>query len=209
MTRSEFFQQLEKGLSRLPREEVEGALSYYVEYFDDAGPEAEERVLKELGDPSKIAQHILAESMVRSIVARPEPAEEKTREKAKEKKSSKGISAVWTVILAVFAAPIALPVAIAIAALALALVLVAAALVLSFFVLALGLLLGGVFGFFVGCASLTAHVLTGLCGIGLGLALAGLGLLLFLPAVWLARTLFTWIAQSIGRRVFVKKGEAL
>ena len=201
VTRLEFFMRLREGLSRLPAEEVENAVRYYTEYFDDAGPESEGRVLQELGDPMKIAQQIIAESMVRDIVSAPPP---KAEQPPKEAKPKSGLSAVWTVILAVFAAPIALPLAIAIAAVAFALVVVAAALVLSFFAVSIGLMVGGVFGFFVGCATLGVHVPTGLCAIGAGIALAGVGLLLFLPVLWFAKATFTGIARLIGRHVFRK-----
>lgn len=202
VTRLDFFMRLREGLAKLPPDEVENAVRYYTEYFDDAGPDEEQRVLRELGDPMKIAQTIVAESMVRDIVAvplKPQPEPEK-------KKPKSGISAVWTVVLAVFAAPIAFPLAIAIAAVAFALVITVAALLFAFFAVCIALMVGGLFGFFVGCVTLTVHVPTGLCAIGAGIAIAGVGLLLFLPVLWLTRTSFTGIARLIGRNVFSKKG---
>lgn len=202
VTRLDFFMRLRQGLSSLPPDEVENAVRYYTEYFDDAGPENEQSVLQELGDPAKIAQKILAENMVRDIVAAPP----KAQPGPDERKPKRGLSAVWTVVLAVFAAPIALPLAIGIAALAFALVVTVAALLLAFYAVCISLVVGGLFGFFIGCATLTVHLPTGLCAIGAGMALTGIGLLLFLPVLWLTRVSFTGIARLIGRHVFQKKG---
>ena len=50
MNRNEYMKELEQALKRLPKAEREEALSYYNEYFDDAGPEREAGVMEELGD---------------------------------------------------------------------------------------------------------------------------------------------------------------
>lgn len=55
MNREEYMAALEKHLRKLPRDERENALVYYNEYFDDAGPENEDRVIGELGSPTKLA----------------------------------------------------------------------------------------------------------------------------------------------------------
>ncbi len=202
MTRLDFFMRLREGLHRLPPEEIENAVRYYVEYFDEAGPENEQRVLEELGDPMKIAQQITAEYMVRAIEPyRPAPDEQGPEATGPQPPRKSGLSAVWIAILAVFASPIALPVAIAIAAVAFALVVVVACVFLSFFGVSVGMMAGGVFGMVVGILCLGAHVPTGICAIGSGMVVSGVGLLLFLPTVWLTRATFSGIARLISRRV--------
>ena len=47
MSREEFMKQLETLLSDVPEEEKREALEYYRGYFEDAGEENEERILKE------------------------------------------------------------------------------------------------------------------------------------------------------------------
>jgi uncharacterized membrane protein len=39
-------------------------MDYYNEYFDDAGPENEQKVIEELGSPAQIAARIKADSAV-------------------------------------------------------------------------------------------------------------------------------------------------
>ena len=60
MNRQQFLDQLAAELSSLAPEERDEAMKFYVEYLDEAGPEKEEEVLKELGSPQKVAAIIRA-----------------------------------------------------------------------------------------------------------------------------------------------------
>jgi uncharacterized membrane protein len=62
MNRSEFMAGLRKLLVSIPEDEREEALQYYEGYFEDAGPENEGNVIKELGSPEKVASIIWADS---------------------------------------------------------------------------------------------------------------------------------------------------
>ena len=53
MNRKKFIDILKEELSKLPDEEIDAAIEYYEEYFDEAGAENEEEVLSELGSPKK------------------------------------------------------------------------------------------------------------------------------------------------------------
>lgn len=59
MTKNEFLKDLRQRLSALPSDEQEAAVSYYEEYFDEAGPEREEEILRQLGSAEKLASEIL------------------------------------------------------------------------------------------------------------------------------------------------------
>ncbi|HWT73523.1 MAG TPA: DUF1700 domain-containing protein [Mobilitalea sp.] len=61
MTRLEFMKELESLLPDIPLEEREEALQYYNGYFDDAGEDHEDEIIKELGSPSKVASIIKAD----------------------------------------------------------------------------------------------------------------------------------------------------
>lgn len=58
MNKNEFLDQLSLLLSDISYDEREEALNYYKEYIEDAGPENENTVLKELGSPNDIANQI-------------------------------------------------------------------------------------------------------------------------------------------------------
>ena len=60
MNKQEFLRKLEQSL-RIKVEEKNEVMRYYTEYFEEAGPENEQAVLKELGDPRVLAEKLNAE----------------------------------------------------------------------------------------------------------------------------------------------------
>ncbi len=61
MSRDEFMRELEYLLSDIPDEEKADAIGYYEDYFEEAGPENEEAVIRELGSPERTAAIIRAD----------------------------------------------------------------------------------------------------------------------------------------------------
>ena len=61
MDRAQFMEQLERLLSDISEAERQEALAYYNSYFDEAGPEKEASVIRELGSPGKVAAIIKAD----------------------------------------------------------------------------------------------------------------------------------------------------
>ena len=59
MNKQAYLAQLKELLAPLPEQERQDALNYYEEYFDAAGPEAEDATAAELGDPAEAARKIL------------------------------------------------------------------------------------------------------------------------------------------------------
>ena len=64
MTRKEYMEQLRKYLKRLPKEDYDNAIEYFSEYFDEAGPENEQQVMEELGQPKEAARELLLHLLV-------------------------------------------------------------------------------------------------------------------------------------------------
>jgi uncharacterized membrane protein len=60
MNRQEFMKRLEELLTDISTEEKEEALAYYTGYFEDAGEENEEKIIKELESPEQLAASIKA-----------------------------------------------------------------------------------------------------------------------------------------------------
>lgn len=61
MNRKDFMMRLEQLLMDIPQEERIEALAYYNGYFEDAGEENEEKIIKELESPEKVALIIRAD----------------------------------------------------------------------------------------------------------------------------------------------------
>lgn len=60
MNRTEYLKQLDKYLKRLPAADYQNAMEYFTEYFDEAGPQGEEQVIRELGTPKEAASELLS-----------------------------------------------------------------------------------------------------------------------------------------------------
>ncbi len=58
MSRQTFMRELETLLQDIPEHDRLDAVAYYNDYFDEAGEENEERILRELGSPKKVADSI-------------------------------------------------------------------------------------------------------------------------------------------------------
>lgn len=116
MNRQEFMKQLEELLIGISEEEKEEAIAYYTSYFDDAGEENEESVIKELESPQKVAATIKAD-LQRTVpegeyteTGYQSEAEEKqgmtTKVKSNTQKKNDSLLIALTVVLAVVLAPI-------------------------------------------------------------------------------------------------------
>lgn len=72
MTKNEFLSELRSCLKGLPKDECDAAVSYYEEFFDEAGEENVQDVIIQLGTPKALAESILAEQSFSSEEA-PKP----------------------------------------------------------------------------------------------------------------------------------------
>ncbi|MDD6067022.1 MAG: DUF1700 domain-containing protein [Firmicutes bacterium] len=191
MNKEKYLAELSKKLRRLPRQEYMSAMAYYREYFEDAGPEMEEQVIKDLGTPSEVANEIIRNR-----------AYKKVNEPVRSVK--KGFSVLWMVILGIFAVPIAFPLALALLAILGSAVVVVCCVWLCGFFLAFAAIAGGIVLAVCGAMVTSAHPATGVANMGLGILIVGLGILVLLCALgagklllFLLRKLFSWI---LGRR---------
>ncbi len=67
MNKEQFLKELEDLLQDIDATEREEALNYYRDYFEDAGSEHEQEIIKELESPKKVAQTI-KEGLVLKII---------------------------------------------------------------------------------------------------------------------------------------------
>ncbi len=179
MTRSEWMSDLRERLSHLPQEEREAALSYYEEYFDEAGADREQAVMNELGSPAAVASRILADHAVKA--ARQAPNSPR-----------KGLSALWFVLLAVFAAPLALPAFFGLLGIVIAVI----ASIFAIGVAAVALMVGGIGLFFGGIVGLFTTPASALVLFGAAFLLWGLVKIIFSiigAVVSLLGSLIAWL----------------
>lgn len=186
MNRTEYMRSLEHGLRRLPKEDYDRAISYFEEYFEEAGPENEMQAIEDLGTPALAADQIIRDFAV-------ENASKPT------KNVKRSFSAVWIGILAVFAAPIALPIAVAIAAVGLSFVVVIVSLIFAVFCAALAFAASSIPAIMIGIWFLFSSPINGIATIGAGLIGAGMGIWVIFGCIALCKWFLNVMTKLFGK----------
>ena len=70
MNRIEYMTKLASLLQDIPEVERRDAMKYYNDYFDEAGEENEEQVIREFGAPEEVAENIKARRKIQRMVSR-------------------------------------------------------------------------------------------------------------------------------------------
>lgn len=194
MSREEYLRALSRELRRLPKDEYEKAMDYYVEYFEDAGPEKEQEIIKDLGTPKDVAAQIIMDAAME-------------RMDKPQKSVKKGLSTVWIIILAVCAAPIALPIGIALLASVGCVVAAAAAVLIGALIAVAGAFAAGIVAAVCGIVLLFSHPASGMVGIGMGMLVVGFSIL----GAFLLCVVFKWLIKGIRalfRRIMRRRKKA-
>ena len=222
MNRKEFLRKLQLELYKLPRHEIDDAIAYYNEYFEEAGPDQEQAVIKDLGTPSKIATQIKADYAVRQLESMESNRARRAGGNAgysnagdsnagstnynpdannyKNEKAPGKLSAAWWVVIGIvggiFAAPIAIPVAFALAAVLISLFIVVVVLLIVGLITAIILIVLSIVAVIVGLTLLATSAPLALLVIGLGLMGIALMALLTVGIVALSNIFFRFIARK-------------
>ena len=180
MNREEYMRRLTHRLRRLPKEDFDKAVSYFTEYFEEAGPENERQAIVDLGEPE-----LAADQIVRDF------------EPVKDVKG--GISAVWVGILAVFAAPIGLPLALALGAMGFSLVLMILLCLLAMILLSFGVIAAAGPCVIVSVFLLFSSFADGVATLGAGLIAMGIGICLVMGSIAFGKYILRAITCLLGR----------
>ncbi|WP_232733262.1 DUF1700 domain-containing protein [Lysinibacillus xylanilyticus] len=186
MNRASFLKKLRGKLQRLPAHEIDAALAYYEEYFDEAGEENEQRVIQQLGSPSHVASQIMADYALKDL-------------EATSTSTKKNMSAIWLIILAIISAPLSLPLLVV----AIALIFSFGAVIFSFIIAIiatiLGIFFGGIVALISGFFILAQDWATALLFMGVGFIVTGLGILLFPIVARLIKTIVVVCVEALGK----------
>ena len=193
MTRTEYIAKLTKYLRRLPQKDYEEALEYFMEYFEEAGPENEAQVIAELGTPKEAAHEVITRLLDEKIIEDKSSLRNKT-------------TILWIAILAVLASPVALPILLFFLAILMTLLMIIFAVIVTALALTFALLISGVYTFFTSFSLLSVSLASTLFGVGLGLLMFGGALLLLFASfeicklfVKLTTLLIKWLIKK-GRK---------
>ena len=191
MTRTEYIAKLTKYLRKLPQQDYEEAIEYFMEYFEEAGPENEARVIAELGTPKEAAHEVISRLLEEKIV--------------EDKSSLRNKTAIlWIAILAVLTSPVALPILLFFLAMIMTLLMIIFAVIVTALALTFALLISGIYTFFTSFSLLSVSLASTLFGGGLGLLMFGGALLLLLISFEICKLIVKLITLLI--KWLIKKG---
>ena len=191
MTKTEYIAKLTKYLRKLPQQDYEEAIEYFMEYFEEAGPENEARVIAELGTPKEAAHEVISRLLEEKIVEDKISLRNKT-------------TILWIAILAVLASPVALPILLFFLAMIVTLLMIIFAVIVTALALTFALLISGVYTFFTSFSLLSVSLASTLFGGGLGLLMFGGALLLLLISFEICKLIVKLITLLI--KWLIKKG---
>ena len=191
MTRTEYIAKLTKYLRKLPQKDYEEALEYFMEYFEEAGPENEAQVIAELGTPKEAAHEVISRLLDEKIIEDKSSLRNKT-------------TILWIAILAVLASPVALPILLFFLAMIMTLLMIIFAVIVTALALTFTLLISGVYTFFTSFSLLSVSLASTLFGGGLGLMMLGGALLLLLISFEICKLIVKLITLLI--KWLIKKG---
>ena len=191
MTRTEYIAKLTKYLRKLPQKDYEEALEYFMEYFEEAGPENEAQVIAELGTPKEAAHEVISRLLDEKIIEDKSSLRNKT-------------TILWIAILAVLASPVALPILLFFLAMIMTLLMIIFAVIVTALALTFTLLISGVYTFFTSFSLLNISLASTLFGGGLGLLMFGGALLLLLISFEICKLIVKLITLLI--KWLIKKG---
>ena len=190
MNRASFLKKLRGKLQRLPAHEIDAALAYYEEYFDEAGEENEQRVIQQLGSPSHVASQIMADYALKDLEATSTSTSTSTK---------KNMSAIWLIILAIISAPLSLPLLVVAIALIFSFGAVIFSVIIAIIATVLGIFFGGIAALISGFFILTKDWPTASLFMGVGFIVTGLGILLFPIVARLIKTIVVVCVEALGK----------
>lgn len=221
MSRKAFMARLDELLADITEAEKEEALSYYEEYFEDAGPENEEEVIQSLGSPEKVAATIKA-GLSENAQEEGEFSETgytnsyyDVKDEVATINKRKGLGGIGTggwviiLILCLFALPILGPILLGIVGTIFGILVAIAAVIFAVLVTGIALVVAAVAMVAAGFATLFATPLVGVALIGAALLVAGIGILISILGFWVITKvvppLFRGFVDLI-RKPFARKG---
>ena len=191
MTKTEYIAKLTKYLRKLPQKDYEEALEYFMEYFEEAGPENEARVIAELGTPKEDAHEVISRLLDEKVIEDTTSLRNKT-------------TIIWIAILAVLASPVAFLILPFFLAMLMTLLMIIFAVMVTALALTLVLLISGVHTFSTSFSLLSVSLASTLFRLGVGLLMFGGALLLFLISFEICKLIVKLITLLI--KWLIKKG---
>ena len=231
MNRIEYMTKLASLLQDIPEVERRDAMKYYNDYFDEAGEENEEQVIREFGAPEEVAENIKADLKgktedITGSQQEQSSSQYQTQEQQKQKSDQsseyqygmpekKKNDRIWEivliVILAIIIGPVLIPLVGGILAAGLAIVLTVIVGVIAMVIAGVAIAIAGIALVISGLIILLPQTAAGLALIGSGLMILVIGVIATVGFGKLCAFIWDGIAKGISflwRKIFHRKAVA-
>ena len=191
MTRENYLKQLQTQLRKLPPKDYEDAIEYFNEYFNDAGPEGEQKLIEELGSPKEAAADLISNLL------------DKKLQEDKEVSKTASRSTMRIALLALLATPVAAPLMVALLTMLFAAAICIVAAIVCVFVFGFAILIIGSKLFIRGVVAVPYSIPGGIMILGTGIFGIGCAILLGILGVYICKwigLLFIRLVQHFTRK---------
>ena len=219
MRKEEFLRELEALLQIISESERREALQYYRDYFDDAGPENEEEIIRELGSPQKVAATIQAglgendgefsergyrdNRFTSSQELGPRTADpgagrgqEPGNSRAQQKNDS-GWKIVSIILLCLLLSPVILPLGLALVGVIVGILGAVLGILIAVGVVAFVIPVVGIVMIVAGFSRIFLLPAVGMAMAGVGFLMLAAGMLVLIAGGWLCVKVFPWLIRGI------------
>lgn len=218
MNRIEYMTKLASLLQDIPEEERKDAMKYYNDYFDEAGEESEEEVIREFGTPEEVARNIKADlkgNQQYQTNDQTQENEQSTEYQYEMSDPKKKNDRIWKValivILAIIIGPVLIPLVGGILAAGLAIVLTVIVGVIALVIAGVAVAIAGIALVISGILVLLPQTAAGLALIGSGLMILVIGVVATVGFGKLCALIFCGMAKGISflwGKIFHRKAVA-
>lgn len=186
MTKNEYLKKLKRALRPIKRAEREKSLAYFSEVIDDRMEEgiSEEAAVAEIESISEAAERIIAE--------------------AKEQGQLKEKLSVWEIVLIVLGFPLWFPFLLTVAIVVFTMYALVWIMIGVLFITSTALGVAGVAGLFYLFLFISSNAAAAFACLGIGLVCAGIGVALFIPALYFAK-LYARATPLMWNKLFKQK----
>ena len=186
MNRADYIEILQDRLKDLPENEIEEAIRYVEEYFDEAGEENFYRSMDELGSPYRFANQVRADVVSKANYSK--------NDKQESYKKGRQSSNIWIIILGILSLPISFPLFISMIVLMISLGVV----ILSLLIAGAAVMFSGIAVLFYGLFRLPITLYGGLTILAVSFILIGFSLIMISLLTRLSKKVLPALSKWLG-----------
>ena len=186
MNRDDYIEILRDRLKGLPENEIQEAVRFVEEYFEEAGEDNFHQAMDELGSPYRFANQIKAD-----VVSKTDYSNTKHTEKSTYKENR---NSLWIIIIGILSLPLSFPLVLTM----IALIFAAFVTIFAFIIAGGSFLFAGVVTLIYGLTRFAIAPMLGFNVLAIAFIILGIGLMLLSFFIWAANRLLPAVVKGLS-----------